>query len=80
MIEKSDKVYLTHAQMQSLAATLDVFAAALREHRELRTGDFQDVINEIVHFQQSPCVCGKPSGVATGGSVFCPSHALEFGD
>ena len=75
-----DKVYLTHEQREMLAATLDALAYALREHWELRVGDFQDVINEIAHFQQSPCVCGEPSGVAYSGSVFCPKHALEFGD
>jgi len=66
--------------MQSLAATLDVFAAALREHRELRTGDLDDIIKEVRHFRGSPCVCGKPSNALNGGSVFCPEHALEFGD
>lgn len=80
MIENNDKVYLTHGQRETLALTLDVFADALREHRELTVADFQNIINEVGHFQQSPCVCGKPSGVATGGSVFCPEHALEFGD
>lgn len=75
-----DRVYLTHEQREALALTLDVFAAALRDYSALRVGDFQDIINEVAHFQQSPCVCGKPSGVLIGGSLFCPEHALEFGD
>jgi hypothetical protein len=52
--ENDPKVALTHEQRESLAGTLDVFAEALRERRELRAGDFRDIIAEVRHFQQSP--------------------------
>jgi hypothetical protein len=58
---------------ESLAATLYVFMEALRERPgTLPIADFQDLINEMAHFPQSPCIRSKPSGVLTGGSVFCP--------
>ena len=57
----------------SLAATLYVFAEALWERPgTLPIANFQDLINEMAHFPQSPCIRSKPSGVLAGGSVFCP--------
>jgi len=53
---------------------------ALTENWEITVGDFDDIIREVRHYRERPCVCGKPSSVATGGSAFCPDHALEFGD
>jgi hypothetical protein len=64
---------LSREKGESLAATLYVFSEALRERPgTLPIADFQDLINEMAHLQQSPCIRGKPSGVLTGGSVFCP--------
>ena len=33
---------------------MEIFAEALRECRELRVRDFQDIADEVRHFQQSP--------------------------
>jgi hypothetical protein len=74
-----DRVYLTYEQRSILAATLDALVYALMEDWELRTGDFDDIIEEVRHYRGSPCICGKPSGVVTGGKAFCPDHAPEFG-
>lgn len=74
------RVYLTYEQRGILAAILDAFVYALTENWELRTGDFDDILREVRHYRGSPCICGKPSSVATGGSAFCPDHALELGD
>jgi hypothetical protein len=53
-IKMSDgKVYLTPEQRDTLAVTLEALAYALRENWELRTGDLQDVIDDITEFQQS---------------------------
>lgn len=52
--ENNPKVALTNEQRETLAGTLDIFAQALRERRELRAADFGDIIAEIRHFQQSP--------------------------
>ena len=57
MNENNPKVALTNDQRESLAGTLDVFAEALRERRELRAADFGDIIAEVRHFQQSPTPC-----------------------
>jgi len=54
MNENNPKVALTNEQRESLAGTLDVFAEALREPRELRAADFRDIIAEVRHYQQSP--------------------------
>jgi hypothetical protein len=54
MAKHDTKVYLTHWQRNELALTLDVFVAALRGDRELRVGDFQDLADEVRHFQQNP--------------------------
>jgi hypothetical protein len=54
MNENNPEVPLTNEQRESLAGTLDVFAEALRERRELRVRDFQDLADEVRHFQQSP--------------------------
>jgi hypothetical protein len=53
MNETSPKVALTNEQRKILAGTLDIFAEALRERRELRVRDFQDIADEVRHFQQS---------------------------
>jgi hypothetical protein len=55
--ENNPKVALTNEQRESLAGTLDVFAEALRERRELRAADFRDIIAEVRHFQRSPTPC-----------------------
>jgi hypothetical protein len=52
--ENNFKVALTNEQRETLAGTLDVFAEALRERRELRAADFRDIIAEVRHYQQSP--------------------------
>jgi hypothetical protein len=52
--ENNPKVALTNEQRETLAGTLDIFAEALRERRELRAADFRDIIAEVRHFQQSP--------------------------
>jgi hypothetical protein len=54
MNENNPKVALTNEQRETLAGTLDIFAEALRERRELRVRDFQDIADEVRHFQQSP--------------------------
>jgi hypothetical protein len=54
MNENNPKVALTNEQRETLAGTLDIFAEALRERRELRAADFGDIIAEVRHFQQSP--------------------------
>jgi hypothetical protein len=54
MNENNPKVALTSEQRETLAGTLDIFAEALRERRELRVRDFQDIADEVRHFQQSP--------------------------
>jgi hypothetical protein len=54
MNENNPKVALTNEQRETLAGTLDIFAEALRERRELRVRDFQDITDEVRHFQQSP--------------------------
>ena len=54
MNENNFKVALTNEQRETLAGTLDVFAEALRERRELRVRDFQEIADEVRHFQQSP--------------------------
>jgi hypothetical protein len=54
MNENNPKVALTKEQRETLAGTLDIFTEALREHRELRVRDFQDIADEVRHFQQSP--------------------------
>jgi hypothetical protein len=54
MNENNPKVALTNEQRETLAGTLDIFAEALRERRELRVRDFQDLADEVRHFQQSP--------------------------
>ena len=41
MNENNPKLALTTEQRETLAGTLDIFAEALRERRELRTGDFR---------------------------------------
>ncbi len=53
MNENNPKVALTNEQRETLAGTLDIFAEALRERRELRAADLGDIIAEIRHFQQS---------------------------
>lgn len=53
MTENNPKVALTNEQRETLAGTLDIFAKALRERRELRVRDFQDLADEVRHFQQS---------------------------
>jgi hypothetical protein len=78
--EEDSKVRLFYEQRTALASVVEAFAAALRAFAPIRKGDFDDVIREIAHYRESPCPCGKPSGVPTGGSVFCPEHTLEFGD
>jgi len=80
MNKDNDKVYLTYAQRSILAATLDALVYALVENWELRVGDFDDIISEVQHYRESPCVCGKPSAVVIGGSAFCPEHAPELAD
>ena len=71
--EGNSEAFLSREKRESLAATLCVFAEALRERPgTLPIADFQDLINEIAHFPQSPCIRGEPGGVLTGGSVFCP--------
>ena len=75
-----DRVYLRYEQRSILAAILDAFVYALTENRELRTGDFDDIISEVRHYRESPCICGTPSSVVSDGSAFCPDHAPEFGD
>jgi hypothetical protein len=57
MNENNPKVALTNEQRETLAGTLDIFAEALRERRELRAADFRDIIAEVRHFQQSPTPC-----------------------
>jgi hypothetical protein len=52
--ENNPEVALTNDQRETLAGTLDIFAEALREGRELRAADFRDIIAEVRHFQQSP--------------------------
>jgi hypothetical protein len=52
--ENNPKVALTNEQRETLAGTLEVFAEALRERREVRVADFRDIIAEVRHFQQSP--------------------------
>jgi len=52
--ENNPKVALTNDQRESLAGTLDIFSEALRERRELRAGDFRDIIAEIRHVQSLP--------------------------
>jgi hypothetical protein len=52
--ENNPNVALTNEQRETLAGTLDIFAEALRERRELRAADFRDIIAEVRHFQQSP--------------------------
>lgn len=54
MNENNPKMALTNDQRGSLAGTLDIFAEALRERRELRAADFRDIIDEVRHYQQSP--------------------------
>ena len=54
MNKNNPKVTLTNEQRETLAGTLDIFAEALRERRELRVRDFQDIADEVRHFQQSP--------------------------
>ena len=54
MNENNPKVALTNEQRETLAGALDIFAEALRERRELRVRDFQDIAGEVRHFQQSP--------------------------
>jgi hypothetical protein len=54
MNESNPTLYLTQDQRETLAGTLDIFAEALRERRELRAADFEDIIAEVRHFQQSP--------------------------
>jgi hypothetical protein len=54
MNENNPKVTLTNEQRETLAGTVDIFAEALRERRELRVRDFQDIADEVRHFQQSP--------------------------
>ena len=54
MNENNPKVGLTNEQRETLAGTLDIFAEALRERREVRVRDFQDIADEVRHFQQSP--------------------------
>jgi hypothetical protein len=54
MNENNPKVALTNEQRETLAGTLEIFAEALRERRELRVRDFQDIADEVRHFQQSP--------------------------
>ena len=54
MNENNPNVALTNEQRETLAGTLDIFAEALRERRELRAADFRDIIAEVRHFQQSP--------------------------
>jgi hypothetical protein len=57
MNENNPKVALTNEQRETLAGTLDIFAEALRERRELRAADFRDLIAEVRHFQQHPTAC-----------------------
>jgi hypothetical protein len=57
MNENNPKVALTNEQRETLAGTLDIFAEALRERRELWASDFRDIIGEVRHFQQSPAPC-----------------------
>ena len=52
--ENNPKVALTKEQRETLAGTLDIFAEALREPREIRAADFRDIIAEVRHYQQSP--------------------------
>ena len=59
MNENNPKVALTNEQRETLAGTLEIFAETLREGRELRVRDFQDIADEVRHFQQSP---NPPSG------------------
>jgi hypothetical protein len=54
MNENNPKVALTNEQRETLAGTLNILAEALRERRELRVRDFQDLADEVRHFQQSP--------------------------
>jgi hypothetical protein len=53
MNKNNPKVTLTNEQRETLAGTLDIFAEALRERRELRMRDFQEIADEVHHFQQS---------------------------
>jgi hypothetical protein len=53
---------LSREKGESLSATLYVFvfAEALRERPgTLPIADFQDLINEMAHFPQSPCIRGN---------------------
>ena len=52
--EQNPNVALTNEQRETLAGTLDIFAEALRERRELRAADFRDIIAEVRQFQKSP--------------------------
>ncbi len=54
MNENNPEVPLTNEQRESLAGTLDIFVQALRERRHLRVRDFQDLADEVRHFQRSP--------------------------
>lgn len=59
--EHDVKVSLFYGQCKALASVLEAFADALRDFGPLRKGDFDDVIKEIAHYRESPCLCGKPS-------------------
>jgi|ERR1022692_2256396 hypothetical protein len=54
MNEDNPEVALTNEQRETLAGTLDIFAEALREPRELRAADFRDIIAEVRHYQHGP--------------------------
>src|ERR1017187_7626268 len=54
MNEDNPEVALTNEQRETLAGTLDIFAEALRDPRELRAADFRDIIAEVRHYQHGP--------------------------
>ncbi|GEM_PF-6305790 len=72
--DQDSRVSLFHAQRTALASVLEAFAAALRDFGPLRKGDFDDVIKEIAHYRESPCLCGQPS--ASGTEPLCKEHSF----
>jgi hypothetical protein len=75
MNDEDSKVRLFYEQRTRLASVVEAFAAALRDFAAIHKGDFDDVINEIAHYRESPCTCGKPS--VPEFAPLCEDHSLR---
>ena len=74
MNDEDSKVRLFYGQRRALASVVEAFAAALRAFAPIHKGDFDDVMKEIAHYRESPCMCGKPS-VPGPTSPLCEEHS-----